>query len=49
MKEITLEDLNLTPEEMAVLVKGAQRHLPARDDDGSLMDITPEVDEPSKT
>jgi hypothetical protein len=45
MKPVTLEDLNLTPEEMAVLVAGSQRHLPARDVDGSLLDVTPDVDE----
>jgi len=41
MKEITLEDFGLTPEQMDEIVKGAQRFMPARDEDGKLLDITP--------
>jgi len=42
MKELTLEDFNLSPEELARLVAGAQRHFPARDDDGNLSDTNPD-------
>jgi len=42
MKELTLEDFDLTPEELARLVAGAQRHFPARDDDGNLSDTSPD-------
>jgi hypothetical protein len=45
MKELTLEDFNLTPEELARLVAGAQRHFPARDDDGNLSDTNPDEDQ----
>jgi hypothetical protein len=44
MKELTLEDFNLTPDELALLVAGAQRHFPARDDDGNLSDTEPGAD-----
>jgi len=44
MKEITLEDLGLTPDEMEQLVKGSQRFMPAREDDGSLANIDPDSD-----
>jgi hypothetical protein len=43
-KDITLEDLGLTTEDMTVLVNGSQRFMPARDEDGELEDITPDVD-----
>jgi len=45
MKELTLEDFDLTPEELARMVAGAQRHFPARDDDGNLSDTEPDADE----
>jgi len=41
-KEVTLESFGLTPEEMAALVKGSQRYLPVRDEEGALEDITPD-------
>ena len=41
-KPVTLEDLGLTPDEMETVVAGSQRFLPAREDDGSLADITPD-------
>jgi len=46
MKELTLEDFNLTPEELARLVAGAQRHFPARDDSGELADTAPDPENP---
>lgn len=48
-KEITLEDLGLTPEELETVVKGAQRIFPAREDDGSLanVDIDSEPEPPT--
>jgi hypothetical protein len=49
MKEITLEDLQLTPEEMAEIVKGSQRFLPVRDEEGALADVTPDVDNDTET
>lgn len=47
--EITLEDLGLTPEEMENFVKGAQRFMPAREDDGALasVDIDEEPEPPT--
>lgn len=42
--EITLEDLGLTPEEMELLVRGSQRFMPAREDDGSLASVEPDSD-----
>jgi hypothetical protein len=41
-KEIAIEDFNLSPKELADLVRGAQRALPARDEDGSLLDVDAE-------
>lgn len=41
MKELTLEDFNLTPEELARLVAGAQTHFPVLDEDNT----EPEADD----
>ncbi len=41
-KNITVEDLGLTPEDMKVVVAGSQRFMPARDEDGALEDVTPD-------
>jgi hypothetical protein len=43
-KEITLADLGLSSEEMETLVRGSQRFLPAREDDGSLAPVDPDSD-----
>lgn len=42
MKEITLEDFGLTPEQMKEIVMGAQRYMPARDEEGKLLDVSPD-------
>lgn len=48
-KEITLEDLGLTPEEMELLVKGSQRFMPAREDDGALANVDVDNDTETQT
>jgi len=51
MKELTLEDFNLTPAELARIVAGAQRHLPVQDENGEPANTTPDndVDNDSET
>jgi hypothetical protein len=41
-KEVTLEDFGLSEKELDTIVRGAQRFMPAREDDGTLADITPD-------
>lgn len=40
-KPVTAEQLGLTPEELEILVKGAQKHLPPQTEDGEPIDTTP--------
>jgi len=44
MKELILEDFNLTPEELARLVAGAQRHFPGEDDEAPEQNIVDNSD-----
>jgi hypothetical protein len=43
-KEVTLEDFGLSEKELDTIVRGAQRFMPAREDDGTLADNTPDLD-----
>lgn len=46
MKPITEKDLDLTPEELQDLVKGAQKYLPPQDEDGNPIPTTTHADKP---